>query len=369
MNEMVGRMVPLDMAIVPEGSTTTLNRFFDITKRNDLLVREVDARINGELDGLVKDGRVTRKGYALALDGPSRCGKTAVLYRLIEQRRKAGWLVLFFRSGNDWTCGRRFFNPAFEPDEEVTEETVPLYYDRPHHTQELLKSFRAAHKDILSSLKASNDTRVKAEMKGSTLLDMTNFGLELLESIDEDWENIPRKAGDVLEALIEELIGVKDVPVMIAADNFDSFFGVSALYNRHNQKLLSQVFRASWPFGLPRETANRMQNGVCVVARSKTPLQMLAKKDVLGGCRSIPITDQLVQRIRTDPFDRKHVNFILKGITMEIPRWTQDEASALLTYINDIGFVAEKFRKSNIQYYHSLTQGNPEEMVMITKSM
>lgn len=210
-----------------------------------------------------------------------RCGKSAALLRAVEQRRKKGWLVLYIRNADDWTSGKFFYNGAYDSAEEREQGMNPLWYDRPTQTKELLLALKQVHGKILGDLVVKRDTPVRAQMGGETLLDMINYGLNRLEKIDEDWENIPRLAGDVLEALIEEIIAVDDVPTLIAVDSYDSFFGVSNLFNHKDKKMISQSFRVSWPLRVPKETANRMQNGIFLAARSSSHIRVKSSSSQL----------------------------------------------------------------------------------------
>lgn len=58
LTSMVGGAVPLAMDLLPEGVASPIARHFSLLGRSSLLVRDVDVKLNDEIDRAVVDGRV-----------------------------------------------------------------------------------------------------------------------------------------------------------------------------------------------------------------------------------------------------------------------------------------------------------------------
>mmetsp|Transcript_21800 Transcript_21800/g.88778 ORF Transcript_21800/g.88778 Transcript_21800/m.88778 type:complete len:399 (-) Transcript_21800:2056-3252(-) len=364
----VGKLMPLDKGLVQEGIAPAVLRHEELTGRLDSLIRHQDVRLNEELDNMIREGKVMTDSNAYVLSGPTKCGKTMSMLRLVEQRRKSGWLVLFVRA-RKWSFGKYFYNGAYKTKKEKMQGVEPLWYDRPEQSRELLQSLRTAHGDILGDLPVLTDSETVKESKAESILELVDYGLRLYDRLDEDWFTFPRLLGDATDAVMEELKAAEDVPVMIAVDEYPSFFGMSGLSSADGNKLVSQALRFSWHFRDPMKLANSIKNGVFVASLSGRYMGFLnTKKEKAASCRMVPLNANDHYNLVKDPSDIRHVGDITRGLTYEIPRFTEEETQAMLTYTNQIGLVSDVFSPEKANYLHALTQGTPEELLTICKA-
>ncbi|KAF9593614.1 hypothetical protein IFM89_024265 [Coptis chinensis] len=214
-------------AVLPEGLPDGMTKEFDEVKRNGLLVRQsfLDLRDNFRriVDPPLKtsDGKGPKVKKQIVLDGPVSCGKSIALAMLVQWAREEGWLVFYVPKGKSWTHGGFFYhNPQTE------------LWDTPVQAAEILKDFLKYNESRLQQLPCQIfdpiplgegagagwmrgvDSMVMPE--GSTLYDLIQTGITHTHA-----------AVGVVVRLRKELSHVKDIPVLFAIDQYNSWFTFS----------------------------------------------------------------------------------------------------------------------------------------------
>ncbi|KAF3606936.1 hypothetical protein DY000_02045576 [Brassica cretica] len=124
----------------------------------------------------------------IILDGPVKSGKSIALAMLVHWARDQGWLVLYAPKGRDWTHGGYFYKNQHTG-----------FWDTPLQAERYLKG---------------QETMPIPE--DSTLYDLVQMGI-----------NSTHAAVSVVVRLRKELSLVKDVPVLIAIDQYNNWFTFS----------------------------------------------------------------------------------------------------------------------------------------------
>ncbi|KAJ0257186.1 Mitochondrial 28S ribosomal protein S29-like protein [Hirschfeldia incana] len=215
-------------AVLPEGLASGIEDEFKESWRPALLVRKsfLDLRDNfrriadppmwpSEGKGGVKPKK------QIILDGPVKSGKSIALAMLVHWARDEGWLVLYAPKGRDWTHGGYFYKNQHTG-----------FWDTPLQAESILKDFVKFNEPRLKELRCNVfDPIVLGEgagvgyLKGqdtmpipedSTLYDLVQMGIKSTHA-----------AVSVVVRLRKELSLVKDVPVLIAIDQYNNWFTFS----------------------------------------------------------------------------------------------------------------------------------------------
>lgn len=83
----------------------------------------------------------------------------------------------------------------------------------------------------------------------------------------------------------------------------------------------------------------------------------------------MPMTKELAATLRKDPNDKSHMQELSRGIRFEVPRFTKEDTRALLQHINQVGFVRDKIEPKTVTLLHSMSQGCPEQVMLMTKTL
>ncbi|XVF20392.1 hypothetical protein REPUB_Repub11eG0194600 [Reevesia pubescens] len=214
-------------AVLPEGLPMGMVTEFKESMRPALLVRQsfLDLRDNFRriVDPPMRSSHTkapkTRK--QVVLDGPVSCGKSIALAMLVHWARDEGWLVLYAPRGREWTHGGFFYkNP----------ETG--LWDTPVQAENVLKDFLKYNESRLKQLPCQifdpiplgegagvgwmKGVESMALPEGTTLYDLVHMGIKYSHA-----------AVGVVVRLRKELSLVKDVPVLIAIDQYNNWFTFS----------------------------------------------------------------------------------------------------------------------------------------------
>lgn len=216
-------------ALLPEGLPTGMLKEFEDSKRDALLVRQsfLDLRDNYRriVDPPSFQFAATAKGTKpqkqIVLDGPVSCGKSIALAMLVHWARSEGWLVFYVPKGRQWTHGGFFYR---------NQQTG--LWDTPVQAASILQDFMKYNESRLLQLPCQvsdpiplgegigvgqmKDVDSMAMPEGSTLYDLVQAGL-----------NYTHASVGVLVHLRKELSLVKDIPVLIAIDQYNNWFTFS----------------------------------------------------------------------------------------------------------------------------------------------
>ncbi|XP_042515537.1 28S ribosomal protein S29, mitochondrial [Macadamia integrifolia] len=320
--------------VLPEGLPTGVTKEFEESMRSALLVRQsfLDLRDNFRRvvapPLLSSEGKGPKVRKQIVLDGPVSCGKSIALAMLVQWAREEGWLVFYVPKGKEWTHGGFFYkNP----------ETG--LWDTPVQAAKILQDFLKWNESRLQRLPCQiydpiplGEGAGVGWMKGvdsmampeaSTLYDLIRTGLTYTHA-----------AVGVVVRLRKELSLVKDIPVLIAIDQFNSWF----TFSEYGEPVTARSWRPIHARELATVNAFRtmMHNDIMVGAFSHSTAVGKLRKDLPDV-----------------PLDAR-VNF---------PRYSLDEAASVCHYylrqrlIRREAFSEEKWKKI---YY--LSNGNGSEM-------
>ncbi|KAI4305368.1 hypothetical protein L6164_028738 [Bauhinia variegata] len=216
-------------AVLPEGLPKGMEKEFEVSLRSALLVRQsfLDLRDNFRrvVDPPMWSTHVKAKGpkirKQIVLDGPVSCGKSIALAMLVQWAREEGWLVLYVPKGLDWTHGGYFFK-----------HPQTGLWDTPVQAENVLKDFLKYNESYLKEKQCQiydpiplgegagggwlKDADSVAIPEGTSLYDLIKVGIDQTHA-----------AVGVVVRLRKELSLVKDLPVLIAIDQYNSWFTFS----------------------------------------------------------------------------------------------------------------------------------------------
>lgn len=165
----------------------------------------------------------------IVLDGLPGSGKSVLLAMLVQWARSEGWLVCYIPSGRKWTHNDLYYKNKSSG-----------LWDTPVQAAAMLENFLKSHSDILEvipcrifdpitlgegpgigRISGSQETPIR---DGFTLKDLVQLGIAS-----------PHAAVGVVVRLRKELSLVEEVPVLIAVDEFNSWFTFSGYHESYNE--------------------------------------------------------------------------------------------------------------------------------------
>ncbi|CAM8879194.1 unnamed protein product [Rhodiola kirilowii] len=214
-------------AVLPEGLPEGMVKEFEDSMRTALLVRQSFLDLRDHFRRIVDPaisqfyGKSQKVQKQIVLDGQRSCGKSIALAMLVQWAREEGWLVLYVPEGKLWSHGGFFYkNPNTG------------LWDTPVQATRILQDFLKYNETHLQKLPCQIydpvplgegagvgwmkgvDSMVVPE--GSTLYDLIQIGLSYSHA-----------AVGALVRLRKELSLVKDIPVLIAVDQYNHWFTFS----------------------------------------------------------------------------------------------------------------------------------------------
>ncbi|CAN1332240.1 28S ribosomal protein S29, mitochondrial [Linum perenne] len=319
---------------LPEGLPKGMATEFEESMRESLIVRQsfLDLRDNFKrivdppLDAKGIKGFKVRK--QIVLDGPLSCGKSIALAMLVHWARDEGWLVFYAPRGWEWTHGGYFYkNPHTG------------LWDTPLQAENILKDFLKYNESKLKQLHCHMFDPIPLGegagvgwMKGvdsmpvpegSTLFDLVQIGIKHTHA-----------AVGVVVRLRKELSFVKDVPVLFAIDQYNSWF----TFSEYEEPMTLHSTRPVHA----KEVA------------TVNAFRSMMHNDMMVGAFS---HSTAVGKLRQDLPD------VPVGARVDLPRYNVDEAATVCHYylrqrlINPEAFSDEKWKKV---YY--VCNGNGKEM-------
>ncbi|XP_040991964.1 28S ribosomal protein S29, mitochondrial-like isoform X1 [Juglans microcarpa x Juglans regia] len=320
--------------VLPEGLPTGMLKEFDDSLRPALLVRQSFLDLRDNFRRIVdpplffSDANGPKLKKQIVLDGPASCGKSIALAMLVHWARDEGWLVFYIPRGREWTHGGFF-----------SKNQQTGLWDTPLQAANVLKDFLKWNESHLKQLPCQIDDPIPlgegagvgwlkdvdnlAMPEGSTLCDLVNTGIKHTHA-----------AVGVVVRLRRELSLVKNIPVLIAIDQYNSWF----TFSEYEEAV---TIRSSRPVHA-RELA--MVNA----------FRSMVHDDMMVGAFS---HSTAVGKLRKDlpdvPVDAR-VNF---------PRYSLDEAATVCHYYLRQRLVGhEAFSEENWKKVYYLSNGNGTEM-------
>ncbi|KAJ4719105.1 mitochondrial 28S ribosomal protein S29-related [Melia azedarach] len=319
-------------AVLPEGLPTGMLTEFKESMRHALLVRQsfLDLRDNFRrvVDPPLSSSNGPKVRKQIVLDGPRSCGKSITLAMLVHWAREEGWLVLYVPRGREWTHGEYFYkNPQTG------------LWDTPLQAENVLKDFvkyneshlRELPCQILDPILLGEGAGVglmkgvdsKEIPEGSTLYDLVQMGIKQTHA-----------SVSVVVRLRKELSLVKDIPVLIAIDQYNNWF----TFSEYEEPV---TIRSTRPVHA-RELA--MVNA----------FRSMMHDDMMVGAFS---HSTAVGKLRKDLPD------VPADARINLPRYSLDEAATVCHYYLRQRLVSrEVFSEDNWKKVYYLSNGNGEEL-------
>ncbi|XP_048324444.2 uncharacterized protein LOC107411614 isoform X2 [Ziziphus jujuba] len=214
--------------VLPEGLPMGMVKEFEESMRSALLIRQSFLDLRDNYRRIVDpplwlpSSKGVKIKKQMVLDGHVSCGKSIVLAMLVHWARDEGWLVFYVPRGWEWTHGGFFYkNPQTD------------LWDTPVQAENVLKDFLKFNESHLKKLpcqildpiplgegagvgwmKDGIDSMTMPE--GSSLYDLVDTGIKHTHA-----------AVGVVVRLRKELSLVKDIPVLIAIDQYNNWFTFS----------------------------------------------------------------------------------------------------------------------------------------------
>lgn len=209
--------------VLPEGLPMGMVKEFEESCRSALLVRQcfIDLRDNFRQiadPSVVINATAPKPRKQIVLDGPVSCGKSITLAMLVYWARKEGWLVLYVPKGRDWTHGGLFYR-----------NLRTGLWDTPIQAANILRDFLKYNKSYLQGLACNIHEPIPlgegagvGPPKGSNEM-LISEGMTLCQLVEAGINNTYATVGVVVR-LREELSKVTSIPVLIAIDQYNSWF-------------------------------------------------------------------------------------------------------------------------------------------------
>ncbi|XP_027336496.1 28S ribosomal protein S29, mitochondrial [Abrus precatorius] len=214
-------------AVLPEGLPMGMVNEFQDSMRNALLVRQSFLDLRDNFRRVVdppmwsSSGKGVKVRKQVVLDGPVSCGKSIALAMLVQWAREEGWLVFYVPKGKEWTHGGFFYK-----------HPQTGLWDTPVQAEIVLKDFMKYNESYLKQLSCQildpiplgegagvgwlKDADSLAIPEGTSLYELVKTGIEQTHA-----------AVGVIVRLRKELSLVKDMPVLIAVDQYNNWFTFS----------------------------------------------------------------------------------------------------------------------------------------------
>ncbi|KAB1225714.1 28S ribosomal protein S29, mitochondrial [Morella rubra] len=318
-------------AALPEGLPTGMVKEFEDSLRPSLLVRQSFLDIRDNFRRVVDPplrftgdkGPKPRK--QIVLDGPASSGKSIALAMLVHWARDEGWLVFYVPRGREWTHGG-FFSKT--PETGLWDTPVQATNDFLKWNESHLKQQQCQIDDPIPLGEGAGVGRLKdvdnmAMPEGSSLYDLVNTGIKHTHA-----------AVGVVVRLRKELSLVKNIPVLIAIDQYNSWF----TFSEYEEAVTVRSRRPIHARDLAMVNAFR---------------SMMHDDMMVGAFSHSTAVGKLRQDLPDVPADARF-NF---------PRYSLDEASAVCHYYLRQRLIGrEVFTEDNWKKVYYLANGNGTEM-------
>nr|GMD12336.1 28S ribosomal protein S29, mitochondrial [Ipomoea batatas] len=320
-------------AVLPEGLTMGMLKEFEDSQRTALLVRHsfLDLRDNFRRivdPTILINAKGSKPRKQIVLDGPVSCGKSIALAMLVHWAREEGWLVFYVPRGREWTHGGLFYkNPTTglwdTPVQAANILKARLFYNEQHLRKLPCKIFDPISLGEGAGVGHPKGDQTMAIPEGLTLFDLVESGIS----------NTHASVGVVVR-LRQELSLVKDMPVLIAIDQYNNWFTFSEFEEPVTVRSCKPIHARELT------TVNAFRS-------------MLHNDMMVGAFSHSTAVGKLRQDLPNVPTDAR-LNF---------PRYTLDEAAAVCHYYLRQRLIRrESFSEENWKKIYYLSNGNGAEL-------
>ncbi|XP_044495119.1 uncharacterized protein LOC123218023 isoform X2 [Mangifera indica] len=325
--------------VLPEGLPMGMLEEFKESMRNALLVRQSFLDLRDNFRRIVDPPMLSSNGpkvrKQIVLDGPRSCGKSIMLAMLVHWARDEGWLVLYVPKGWEWTHGG-YFN----------KNPQTGLWDTPLQAENVLKDFlkynesrlRELPCQILDPISLGEGAGIgymkgvdsKEIPEGSTLYDLVQMGIQQTHA-----------AVSAVVRLRKELALVKDIPVLIAIDQYNNWF----TFSEYGEPVTMHSRRPVHSRELTMVNAFR---------------SMMHDVMMVGAFSHSTAVGKLRKDLPDVPVDARY----------NLPRYSIDEAAAVCHYYLRQRLVSrEVFTEENWKKVYYISNGNGVEMRSLVPMM
>ncbi|KAI5068952.1 hypothetical protein GOP47_0015253 [Adiantum capillus-veneris] len=305
----------------------------DVTEREELALIEPLTYISlNQRKKLARERRLLQNAdlgskKQIVLDGLLGSGKSVLLAMLVHWARSKGWLVCYVPSGRSWTHDGLYYK----------NEASGLW-DTPVQAVSMLEDLMKSHNDLLDVIPCRvfdpvplgegpgigrlSGVQEAPIREGATLTHLVQFGIDT-----------PHAAVGVAVRLRKELSLVEEVPVLIAVDEFNSWFTFSGFHESYNE------------FG-------RRQIHARELAMVHAFRDMTYGPFMLGAFSHSTNVGKLPKQLPSIPYEAK----------VFVSRFDFYEASVMLKYYLRKWAPKAKFGKRARRALYMLTNGNATEL-------
>ncbi|XP_002986606.2 uncharacterized protein LOC9659848 [Selaginella moellendorffii] len=181
-----------------------------------------------------KDQRMRGSKHHI-LDGPVGCGKSFALAVIVQWARAQGWLVFYVPRGQEWTRGGYYY----------LNELTGLW-DTPIQAQKVLREFLDSHGEMLEQIKCRvpdpiflGEAAALGRIPGPQEITMPENST--VKDLVEKGLDVQAAASNIVVRLRQELDLVTEFPVLIAVDEFNSWFTFSEYHQFLDFKKTRQI--------------------------------------------------------------------------------------------------------------------------------
>ncbi|CAN6467176.1 unnamed protein product [Victoria cruziana] len=213
-------------AVLAEGLPLGMTKEFEEAKRSAVLIRQsfLDLRDNFRrvVDPPIRqDSKSPKVRKHIVLDGPVSCGKSIALAMLVHWARSQGWIVFYVPYGRNWTHGGFFYKNPQTGLWDTPIQATKILQDFLKFNEAQMQKLPCQHFEPIPLGEGAGVGMMKgvdsmAMPEGSTLYDLIQTGLTYSQA-----------SVGVVVRLRKELSLIKDIPVLIAVDQYNNWFTFS----------------------------------------------------------------------------------------------------------------------------------------------
>ncbi|RKP06395.1 mitochondrial ribosomal death-associated protein 3-domain-containing protein [Thamnocephalis sphaerospora] len=190
------------------------------------------------------------KHLRIVLGGESGVGKSATLLQAVSHCLSTEWFVLYVPNAIQWVDGRHPYAPVSDGANEYTQAKL---------TQSVLAGVKQMNAEALTKLHTTRDHAI-----GATLLPK---GASLEQLVDAGIAN-GAAANGVWQALIDELVTTKELPVLVAVDGLNAFYTPADYHHPDSTQVMPKQLQLVKPLVELFEGQRVLQHGIAIGALS-----------------------------------------------------------------------------------------------------
>ncbi|RDD45710.1 28S ribosomal protein S29, mitochondrial [Trichoplax sp. H2] len=306
-------------AVLAKALPRRLTSFSKVIGSADIMIRDPAIDIINQLKKRSPDEQPLK----FIIGGRDGTGKTVTLAHVIHYCYRSNWFILHVPSVYKW----------ISPNCEVKRShRRKKFWDQIDHACEWLKLCKSINKHLIGNMfikKTFHYGRGDKFVKGDSLAKVIEQGLLKSEF-----------SVDVVECILQELATQNEIPVLYAVDEYNAFFGKSAVQDWDKKNIDPVYLSLIANFTRVLEPKSRLRNGAYVMAISRTGAprtHCYTAKQLLPG----------VGMRRSEPYSPKVVSNLTKEEVKTFIHYYK--MKSWLNYEND----------TEINEIHDLTSGNP----------